>query len=119
MFKLLRAALEAVNVDESTFLSRQIDDVLDHSTQTIKSKADQSLAEQLAVDLNWLRTPYHLLLRVLKLADNQQLSFREQTLLSKLVRSQRSFADIDFDDVAAHFAGKSVETLRKAVKSML
>ena len=118
MFKLLRKELKSKNIDEKVFLSSYIKDILDDRSQMIEDSLYSSIMEQLAIDTNWLRTPYHLLLRIYNLVMNQEFSFRDEMLLRRLILSESNSDQIDIMEIASSFPGKFMETVDEKVKSI-
>ena len=117
-FKLLRLSLKDKGIEDETFFNHNIDEILKHSSQTIIAPLYKSITEQLLIDLNWLRTPYHLLHRMFKLTQNQDFSFRENYLLNKVVYSISSLKQDNFEELAELFPGKLVSTIKEKVKCL-
>ena len=118
MFKLLRKELKSKNIDEKVLLSSYIKDILGDRSQMIEDSWYSSIMEQLAIDTNWLRTPYHLLLRIYNLVMNQEFSFRDEMLLRRLILSESNSDQIDIMEIASSFPGKFMETVDEKVKSI-
>ena len=117
-FKLLRLSLKDKGIEDETFFNHNINDILEHSSQTIIAPLYKSITEQLSIDLNWLRTPYHLLHRIFKLTQNQDFSFRENYLFNKVVSSNSSLKQDNFEELAELFPGKLVSTIKEKVKNL-
>ena len=118
-FKLLRSELKLRGIKEVGFFGYEIDEILDNSTQTIISSVHEELINQLWMDLNWSRAPYHLLLRIMKLTKYQKFSFREKVLLKKLINNKKYEGKINFEEISNNFSGKFKRTIINVAKTML
>ena len=106
------------DIKEAEFFGYKIDEILEHSTQTIISKAHNKIIIQLIESLKWARTPYHLLYRILKLATNQKLSIREEQMLNRLMLSKSRNGKVDFNEIAEQFPGKFVNAIKEKAMSL-
>ena len=77
-----------------------------------------SIAQKLARDLSWTRTPYHLLYRIFRLSICQTLSFRDKILLRRLANKMQN-NKIDFESVASYFPGKTHDIIRDQIDLLL
>ena len=117
LFKLLRKELDIKKINEDDFFNVYIVDILDHDYQRIKDPIYESIISQLAVDTNWIRTPYHLLQRVYNLMMNQRFSIREDVLMTKILLSESKPDQINFLKIASLFPGKSINSIKDKVYS--
>ena len=118
MFKLLKKGLEHNKISEKAFFNEEIEEVLDHKTLTIKDSVYSEIIEELTFISNWLRTPYHLLWRIVKLSENQKFSVRDENLLKILISSKKNNDQIYFKEISSYFPGKFEETVIEKITSL-
>ena len=117
MFKILRTILASNNIDEESFFNIAIEDILNEFSETILDDKYRRIAEDISIETNWHRTPYHLLLRIFKLTKNQEFSFRDGKLLESLSKSN-SKKRLNLYEIVYFFPGKTLSTIRWKLDSL-
>ena len=117
-FKLLKEELTKHQIDEDSFFQADMNLILDHRYETIEDPMYNSIAQKLARDLSWTRTPYHLLYRIFRISKDQTFSFRDKILLKRLTNKMQN-NQIDFESVASYFPGKTNDAIRDQIDSLL
>ena len=117
MFNIMRNIFISKNIDEESFFSVAMKNIFDDANEEIVDTEYFKIAEMIAEITNWSRTPYHLLLRIFKLTNNQEFSIREAKLLWSITKPNSS-NKLNLNDIAYFFPGKTLTAIRRKINSI-
>ena len=115
----MRSILEAKNIEEESFFRQDIIGTLDLLSFKFMDPYYEDIANQLSIKTGWPRSPVLLLHRVVRLANHQEFSFRENMLIKRLVPTKTIYEDVNFDEIASFFPGKFMSSVKAKIRTLL
>ena len=119
VFQSLFEQLKEINLTIEEFFNYNFQEILDNEEMEIKSFVHDNIIWKIWTDLKWRKEPYFLFKRMLKLFLKQNFSVREEKALKKILKEVEEINDQSILKILANFPGKTEQSLRKMIKTML